>query len=82
MQQFLAFVAAHWVISETALGVFLVAFISCMPKNPPASFAEYWAWMRSALQTAIPAARPHEPASPLDSPLPLSTPADPAQPKQ
>lgn len=83
MNQFLDNLSQHWHVYAPVAGVLFVAFVSCMPKNPPKSLAEIWTWVRSSLQTAIPAARAHEPAPPLDpAPLPLAPPATPAQPQQ
>lgn len=53
-------IAHHWVAVDSTAGVLFVAFVSCMPSNPPSRFADYWQWAREALQTAIPAARKHD----------------------
>ena len=70
-------IAKNWQVYTASAGVLFVAFVSCMPKNPPASMVEYWTWVREALQTAIPAARPH---INHDEPNPTK-PVEPAQPK-
>ena len=71
MEHFLDNLAKNWGAYSAAAGVLFVAFVSTMPKDPPSNFAVYWTWVRSALQTAIPAARHPEPEFP---------PANPSQP--
>ena len=81
MNEILNNIAKNWGTYTAAAGVLFVAFVSCMPKNPPASLAEYWQWVREGLQTAIPAARPHQP--PIETPPPISpNPQPPAGPAQ
>jgi hypothetical protein len=70
-------IARNWPVYTASAGVLFVAFVSTMPLTPPARLAEYWTWVRSALQTAIPAARHNHDAPPNPTP-----PVDPAQPKQ
>jgi hypothetical protein len=57
--------AKNWAVYTASAGVLFVAFVSTMPADPPSRLAEYWKWVRSALQTAIPAARhPNDPTPP------------------
>lgn len=37
--------------------VLYTAFVTAMPETPPATFAEYWAWVRNALQASLPTHR-------------------------
>ena len=46
------------------------ASVTSMPENPPQSFAEYWQWVRAALQSSLPIHRnpppPEGPAQPKE----------------
>ena len=63
-------IMANYVAIEAAAGVLFVAFVSNMPKTPPASMVEYWQWVRDSLQTAIPAARAQHAAQQPENPTP------------
>jgi hypothetical protein len=67
-------------------GALFIAIISTMPKTPPASFGEFWTWIRESLQTAVPSARathvPPVDQNPGSEPPDPIVPATPAQPKQ
>lgn len=63
--------AQHITSIGVGSGLLLFTFINCMPAHPPTSLEEYWAWVREALQTAIPA-RYHSTPNP-------QAPAEPAQ---
>ena len=47
-------------------GLLFFVLVHTMPSKPPATFQEYWTWVREALQTLTPAryGRPTEPEEP------------------
>lgn len=68
-------IASNLGIYFTTFGAILIAGIATMPERIPGSLQDWWAWVRNALQTAIPAAR--------HAPPPVPTPpVDPANPKK
>jgi|GEM_PF-4594831 hypothetical protein len=51
-------IASHWQAVLTAAGILYAAFVTSMPEHPPQKFEDYWAWVRSALQSSLPIHRP------------------------
>lgn len=66
----LGYLQKDWAAIAASAGVLFVAFVSCMPLDPPASITEYWRWVRESLQTAIPAARRNNHQDPPPNPPP------------
>ncbi len=75
-QAIAAHITANLATILTAGGILFVAFVSCMPIDPPSSLVEYWRWVRESLQTAIPAARRNhiEPPNPSQPVIPAQPP--------
>ena len=88
----------HWKAIDTFLGVLVIASISVLPEIRPKTVDDWYAFIRHALQTAIPAARmANAPQAHIQTtetsptgtkvedstyPVPLTPPADPAQPQK
>lgn len=71
MHPFLTLLAHHATAAGFGGGALLIASITCLPEKRPRSFDDFYAYVRDALQTAIPAGkrhpaptRPDEPAKP------------------
>ena len=54
-------IASHWQAILTAVAVLYAAFVTAMPENPPQTLADYWTWVRSALQSSLPVHRTGNP---------------------
>lgn len=44
----------HWQAYGAGSGVVLVAAVASIPEKPPSTLQEWWTWMRTTLQTALP----------------------------
>lgn len=53
---------------SAALAVLGIAFASSMPEEYPRTFQDWWAWLRSGLQSSIPIHRfPTQPGGPAQT---------------
>ena len=68
MHEILTLLAQHITAAGFGGGALLIAAITCMPAKRPRSLDEFYAYVRDALQTAIPAGKRHPDPPPPGEP--------------